>query len=170
MVRTSEKARTRANHVLKATELKRRAGCLIALRVFPDALALLKEAHQLFPTLKDKARCASQMAYCKKKVRGIDDWRDFDLGIWYGDKEITASEMHRILNTKSSDVRYESKARRGRVSIKDVVFNELENNEEDEVTLESVLPLVLDIKPDSKFSDSHLAFYKSKFRNKNKGK
>lgn len=167
MVVIAPTIRKRADRLLRAVKLRKQAGLCIAFRMFPDALALLKEASPLFTNVKDKARCAKSMAYCKHKIRGIDDWRELGVGIWYGEQKITSGEMRKLTRISVAEGTRTRVGRGKRTrTIRDVVFAILGNEEEAEVTLDLVLPQVLAVNPGSKFNEAHLAFYKSKYRNR----
>lgn len=161
------KTRQRAAHMLRAVRLRKEAGLCIAYKSYADAIALLKEAHPLFrESLKDQHRCVNQIAYCRKRLCGIDDWRFLDLGIWYGSERISEREMRDMLRTKTSTGSKRRSRSSGHVTIKSVVFDAMEEHGEDNVTLDMVLPLVLAANPSSVFDEAHLKFYKSKYRNK----
>lgn len=156
-------------------ELFAHANMLLATQEYGRARKVYRQAAGAYPSFCEESisRCKRLALYCKKKVLGIDDCRSIGGAIWIGDQRISVSEMRTILRHKGAlPLTFRKGGRRRGLRQKGLTIGQamdslLKSKGIGGVTLEEAVAVAREIKPNTKFGASHLAYYVSVFKKQN---
>jgi len=131
-----------------------------------EGIPFLKEACRLYHSFSDKNKCHRAISSCIRSCLGITGGPNVDIPYFLSGVIISDKEVHTMVQAYkqgSSVSRVVQKKSRGGMTIAKLMFALLDEHGLD-VKLDEVLPDVLKLKPNSKFDDSHLGYYKSNYK------
>ncbi len=136
------------------------ADLLIAYQEYGKAIAELNIAMDLAVSSNDVLKIKKRLKHCQDRNLGIVDLSTQGMRVYMNGSSLSIEEANTIRNSGSiAPVHASRKKRRHRSTIRDAILSALKDNPE--LKLSQAIEIAKGVKPNTKFGESHLAYYKS---------